>query len=123
MVKRKPDYLFLWIVILILVILGSIFYTIYFEDKDEYVPSNSLNDQGLAKDKPNYDDDNNLGRYITTNDRKSKNVNLCSDQCELTNDACVAFVKSGLEWRECGFNCNCPNILQACYDECGELFG
>ena len=69
-----------------------------------------------------YDEGYNTGRDIATGGKSSRDVNLCSDSCESTNTACVAFMESEMEWRDCGFDCDCQDILQICYAECEELY-
>ena len=97
-----------WIVILIICALALL----WFFNSDEFKSSyNSAYDEGYS-----------AGRDIATGGKSSRDVKLCSDQCVLTNDVCVAFMSKGMEWRDCGFICDCPKRLQECYTECEELY-
>jgi len=117
MTDKKEDSNIVWIVIIIVSVLIGLWAL-------SSLFTNTVDDESFeSNDESAYVDSHNEGNDIVTEGKSSRDVKFCSDQCVLTNDVCVAFVGNGMEWRDCGLNCNCPEILQECYGECEELFG
>lgn len=114
--KTKEIQAWVWVAIIlgILLIVGIYIYSASFEGKED-------NDIKSGFDS-GYESGYNYGRDLVTDGKSSRDTTLCKNQCDLTNNVCVAFMSNGMEWRDCGTNCNCNQILTQCYNECEELF-
>jgi len=109
--SKKEDNTLLWIIIIIMCVAIALF-----------VFNSMRSDEFKSSYDSAYKEGYNIGRDVITGGRSSRDVDLCANSCESTNTVCVAFMSKNMEWRDCGLNCDCPEILKQCYNECEKLY-